>query len=290
MTKINASILSYQNRGKWGNAHYRGNVSGHVIWDLLDTFKPQKFVEVFSGGGTGKDVAQELGYANSIHLDLLNGWDALTDEIPETSDFVFSHPPYWDMVDYSKVRGSDDKDDLSNGMPYPEFIKKLDIVNRKIYGSLTNGGRHAFLVGDVRKNHQYYSIIKDMTWFGDLEDHLIKEQFNTLSGRKTYAGSFIPISHEHLLIFRKNNLWNLAIKFTKDFRRDLRSLTNVTWLELIRTAVLSNGGKAQLSDLYRTLEGCQKAKNNHNWQAKIRQVLQDQAYFKRTRIGVYEVI
>ena len=176
------SIVSFPERGHWGNARYRGNCSGYVIKSLIEHFypnsKPLRFVEVFSGGGTGKDVARELGITNSIHLDLNTGWNALKDEIPFGSDFVFSHPPYWDIIRYETQRGSYDPDDLSNVMSYEDFIAKLDKVNAKIYQSLVNGGRHAFLVGDVRKKGKYYSIIKDMTWFGDLESHIIKTQHN----------------------------------------------------------------------------------------------------------------
>lgn len=77
----------------------------HVIKDLLDTYHPDNFIEVFSGGGTGEDVAAEYGYKDSIHLDLNNGWDALKDDLPRSSDFIFSHPPYWSIIDYNKVRG-----------------------------------------------------------------------------------------------------------------------------------------------------------------------------------------
>lgn len=291
MSKLNASIMSYQSRGPWGQSTYRGNCSGHVIKDLLDTFHPQNFVEVFSGGGTGRDVARELGYQNSLHLDLNNGWDALRDEIPVASDFIFSHPPYWDIVDYSKMRGGQsDADDLSNGMSYDEFITKLDLVNQKIYNSLKVNGRHAFLVGDVRKKGAYYSIIKDMTWFGDLEDHLIKEQFNTVSARKQYGGTFIPISHEHLLIFKKNSVWDVAIKFTKDFVRDLRAMVNVTWNDLIKAALQALGGQATLTQLYQVLEGCKKSANNANWQAKIRQTVQSSQAVNRVAEGTYGLI
>lgn len=115
------------------------------------------------GGGTGKDVVDELGITNSLHLDLINGWDALVDEIPSGSDFVFSHPPYWDIINYNNQRHSYSSNDLSNNMPYEDFINKLNLVNEKIYHSLIKGGRHAILVGDVRKSGKYYSIIKDMT-------------------------------------------------------------------------------------------------------------------------------
>lgn len=289
MTKLNSSILSYPSRGKYGDSKYRGNCSGFVIRDLIDTFKPKKFVEVFSGGGTGKDVAREKGYANSIHLDLNNGWDAMTDAMPTSSDFVFSHPPYFDIIDYNKVRGEYNQDDLSNKMPYADFIQKLDQVNEKIYNSLENLGRHAILIGDVRQQGHYFSIVKDMTWFGDLTNHLIKEQFNTQCAHKQYNGTFIPISHEHLLVFQKNQIWEVPIKFTKDFKRDLRALINVTWADLIKAVVEELGGTASLQQVYIKLNGCRKADHNQNWQAKIRQELRNSGYFKTVSRGNYQL-
>ena len=89
---------------------------------------------------------------NSLHLDLNNGWNALKDEIPSGADFIFSHPPYWDIIKYENQRNSYSPDDLSNNMTYEEFIEKLNMINEKIYHSLVSGGRHAILVGDVRKN------------------------------------------------------------------------------------------------------------------------------------------
>lgn len=288
---IKNSILNYPNRGHWGKANYRGNCTGYLIKDLLEKYRPKQFVEVFSGGGTGQDVARELGITNSVHLDLLTGWDALKDDIPVQSDFVFSHPPYWDIIKYKDMRGQYDPDDLSNSVDYPDFIRMLDKVNEKIYASLVNGGRHAFLMGDVRKrvndHYQYFSIIKDMTWFGDLESHLIKTQHNVTSDRKGYHGNFIPIMHEHLLIFIKRAIWQLAIKVTKTYDRDLRQLKQVTWRDLLRAAVAQHGGQASLQDLYHTLDGAKKAAHNPHWREQIRAVVQRYPEFKRVQAGVY---
>lgn len=290
---ITNSILDYPNRGHWGKASYRGNCTGYLIKDLLEKYKPKQFVEVFSGGGTGQDVARELGMTNSVHLDLLTGWDALKDDIPVQPDFVFSHPPYWDIIQYKDMRGKYDADDLSNPVDYPDFIRMLDKVNEKIYASLLNGGRHAVLIGDVRKrvNNQskYFSIIKDMAWFGDLESHLIKIQHNVTSSKRGYHGSFIPIMHEHLLIFVKHSIWQLGIKYTKDFSRDLRQLSGVTWRDLIRAAVEQLGGQASLQALYQTLDGAQKAANNTHWREQIREVVQKYPEFERVQVGVYSV-
>lgn len=206
------SILSYPYRGPYGKSNYRGNCSGFVIKDLLEHYKPKNFLECFAGSGSGYDVANELGYSTSIHLDLNNefgNFNLLTDALPKGADFVFSHPPYWNIVKYSgpgNVWGTNvHKDDLSHINNYNEFITKLNYINKKIYNSMAIGGRHAILIGDIRKRGQYYSIIKDMKWYGDLEAHLIKIQHNTKGQNKTYTSyNFIPIAHEHLLIFRKS--------------------------------------------------------------------------------------
>lgn len=282
------SILSYENRGKWGKSSYRGNCSGFVIKDLLEFFQPKMFVEVFSGGGTGKDVATELGYKNSIHLDLNNGWNALVDEIPSGSDFCFSHPPYWDIISYQQYNGQHE-DDLSLNMSYEEFIIKLDKVNAKIYGSLVNGGRHAFLVGDVRKKGKYYSIIKDMAWFGDLEIHLIKEQFNTVSERKKYNGKFIPIAHEHLLVFKKNQVWAVPIKFSYTKTFDLRQFENMTWRDLIQGALEWLSGQAELQAIYGVIKNSKKASKNHHWKEKVRQTLQVHQNFVPVARGIWSL-
>ncbi|MGZ9869606.1 hypothetical protein ACU3L3_14400 [Priestia endophytica] len=283
------TILSYKQRGKWGKASYRGNCSGHIIKDLLELFQPRKFVEVFSGSGTGRDVAKDLGYKNSVHLDLNEGWNALVDEIPTGSDFVFSHPPYWDIIQYSKVNNRIHQDDLSNPISYEEFIKKLDQVNSKIYQSLVNGGRHAFLVGDVRKKGKYYSIIKDMAWVGDLEVHMLKEQHNTISGRKNYRGTFVPINHEHLLIFRKNHIWNVPVKLTHTKEFNLKNFDNMTWRDLIQGALEHLGGHAQLKDIYSIVQDSKKAKKNQHWKEKVRQTLQIHDNFQSSSRGNWEL-
>ncbi|MGG2197537.1 DNA modification methylase [Paenibacillus validus] len=201
------SVISYPNRGKWGQATYRGNCSGFVIKDLLEFYKPRSFLEVFAGGGTGYEVAKELGYTESIHLDLhpeWGGWNALKDDVPIQSDLIFCHPPYFDMIIYSgEVWGDAHNDDLSRARNYEDFIAKLNVVHQKLFTSLRDGGRLATLIGDCRKSGRYFSIIKDMEYFGNLESHIIKVQHNSQSMRREYRGKFIPIMHEHLLIFRK---------------------------------------------------------------------------------------
>ena len=280
------SIVSYKDRGNFGNSKYRGNCSGYIIKDLIQHFyptsKPKKFVEIFSGGGTGEDVAKELNIQNSLHLDLNNGWDALIDEIPTGSDFIFSHPPYWDIISYESQRNSYFENDLSNKMPYEEFIKKLNIVNEKIYYSLLNGGRHTILIGDVRKQGKYYSIVKDMDWFGDLESHIIKAQYNCVSDNKIYSNNnFIPIKHEHLLVFKKNKIWLFSKKTTNEVQINIMQVTNITWRDLIQATLQYLKNKATVDEIYNILIKSKKAQNNNYVREKIRQTLNNNSNFKK---------
>ncbi len=282
------SIISYKNRGKYGDSLYRGNCSGYVIRDLIKQFypgknKPKRFIEIFSGGGTGRDVAKELGITNSLHLDLNNGWDALVDEIPSGSDFIFSHPPYWDIVKYEKQRKNYSSNDLSNNMPYDEFIDKLNKVNEKIYHSLINGGRHATLIGDVRKSGKYYSIIKDMKWFGELESHIIKIQHNCISDNKIYSNnSFIAIKHEHILVFKKNKIWIFNAKETKTIKENIMNITEITWRDLVQATLEFLNNKASTEQIYNILKESKKAKNNNHIREKIRQTLNNNSNFIKT--------
>lgn len=288
---LSSSVVSYPDRGHWGNNKYRGNCTGHIIKDLIDFYQPKLFIEVFAGGGTGYDVCKELGQ-NSIHLDLrpeFGSWNALRDEMPAGADLVFSHPAYADMITYSgEMWGEPHPDDLSRCSSYDEFIAKLNLVNAKIYNSLRNGGRHAMLIGDMRRKGKYYSMIKDLAWYGDLDAHVVKMQHNVVSNQRTYANrNFIPIQHEHLLIFRKNEIWGINLKITKTEKRSLYQSKLITWRDLVQAALEELGGKASLSSIYDIIAGSEKTKANVNWQAKIRQVLQLSNEFVPVERGVW---
>lgn len=219
---------------------------------------------------------------NSLHLDLNNGWNALKDEIPSGADFIFSHPPYWDIIKYENQRNSYSPDDLSNNMTYEEFIEKLNMINEKIYHSLVNGGRHAILVGDVRKNGKYYSIIKDMKWFGELESHIIKIQYNCVSDNKTYSNnSFIPIKHEHLLVFKKNKIWLYNTKTIVNSIENIMNITLITWRDLVQATIEYLKNKATVDEIYKILIKSKKAEGNNHVREKIRQVLNSNNNFRK---------
>ncbi|WP_182101605.1 DNA methylase N-4/N-6 [Niallia taxi] len=314
------SVVSYPNRGPWGDNKYRGNCTGYIIYDYIKQFyvgdpavsvndQGELLGELFAGGLTGKHVADTLGLEKSVHLDLnpkykdyrhmLNGgnnipggvygnFNALRDVIPVGRKHFFLHPPYHTMVRYSGpegmwgTEGEAHPDDLSNCATYEEFIKKLDFVHARVYSSLLSGGTMAILVGEGRlkvegqKKSIYYSMQRDMAWFGNVEAHIIKMQHNEMSAKKRYANNnFVPIKHEHLLIFRKPHMYFVPVITAKHVAQDLRKTEVVTWRDLVQAALEEIGTQtANLNQIYEIVGQTLKAQNNANWQAKVRQTLQ----------------
>jgi hypothetical protein len=258
------SVVSYPERGPWGSAAYRGNCSGYLIRDLLGEFRPASFLEIFAGGGTGRDVALELGYGKSVHLDLnpaWGGWNALADDVPAGTEFTFLHPPYHSVIPYSGAEWGDQPhpDDLSRCGSYEEFLAKLDIVHAKVFSSLRRGGRMAVLVGDVRRNGELFSLQHDLSWFGTPEAVIVKLQHNTASSRRSYRGRFVAIEHETLLVFRKDDWWIVPVRKSTARDYDLRQSRRPTWRDLVQAALGDLGGEASLPQLYESLSATERS-------------------------------
>jgi len=181
---FNGSVVSYPNRGRWGNNKYRGNCSGHIIKDFIETYHGTGnglFVDPSVGGGTLQDVASDMG-VRFQGLDLRDGFNLLTDSlvnaIGEKARTIFWHPPYHDMVKYS---GTADKGiwgdephkyDLSRQPSLSEFIEGCAVAFQNIYEALENGGHYGILIGNQRKQGRYYNLSGMLERFcpGELTD------------------------------------------------------------------------------------------------------------------------
>jgi hypothetical protein len=69
-----SSILSFPDRGHWGNAGYRGNCSGYVYQQLFTVLRPRVFIDPMVGSGTSVEVAREMG-TEAYGLDLHSGFN-----------------------------------------------------------------------------------------------------------------------------------------------------------------------------------------------------------------------
>ncbi len=189
---ISSTIVDYPDRGDYGKSSYRGNCSGLLVKDLICHFKPKTVLDPMEGSGTTRDVCKQFDI-KYCGLDLHHGFDLVNDEIKGRYDFIFFHPPYWDIVKYST-----DKKDLSASETYDIFMGRLRICISKLYQALSPNGTLAILIGDKKHNGKLYTFFNEIiSWnIGLISQVIIKTQHHTVSSRKTYSGSFIPIHHE----------------------------------------------------------------------------------------------
>ena len=143
-------------RGDYGNPGYGGNCSGLLIRDLLSFFRPKRVLDPMEGGGTCRDVCKELAIPYEGR-DLKTGFDATRAESFEglgVFDFVWLHPPYFQMIRYN---GSDGRC-LSNAPTLAAFVDGLRSVFRNCRGVLSERGKLAVLMGDGKHEGRYMGL------------------------------------------------------------------------------------------------------------------------------------
>ncbi len=284
------SFMAFPERGEGGKSTWRGNCSPKVIESVARYVMDSKkyygkdisdftLLDPMSGSGTSEQVAKRLGI-RSVLYDLnpkpacgRGNWNALRDEVDESGDLIFFHPPYHNVIAYSgNMWGSPHPDDLSRCATYGEFVEKLNYVIKKLYMALRKDGRLAVLVGDIRTKGQFHSMQNDMMKIGKYESFLVKAQFNCASDTKRYAKPFIPVVTEYLLLFQKEAVFLVPFSKTLSSVFDIRKKDDpsLTWHHLIRMTMESIGGKARLTDLYSLLEEHPKAKKNEHFRERIR--------------------
>ncbi|MBD3768347.1 MAG: hypothetical protein IE928_10465 [Gammaproteobacteria bacterium] len=275
------SVISFPDRGHWGNRNYRGNCSGHVQKSLIEQYQPRLFVDICEGGGTSKDVCAEMGI-EYVGLDLRHGQDYTRDDIlnqlTRPADMVFSHPAYHTAILYSgNMWGEADPRDHSRCETYEEFLEKSRVMLSNQREATKEGGIYTSLIGDIRKNGEFYSPQADfirMMPRNELKSVTIKMQHNTWSGSKSYNKMKHPyIDHEYLLIFERTAKTLIQVSWDKalELKREIAQ----TWRTLIRL-VMMKLGEASLAKIYKEVEllAGPKLASNPSWKAKVRQTLQ----------------
>ena len=293
-----ASIVSYPERGEGGNNRYRGNCSPKLIEDLIGFFKPTEICDYMCGSGTTKAAADKCGIQSRIY-DLHSGFDIMNSEIKERPEFIFWHPPYWDIIKYSDVmyKASDvqarygydpRKLDLSRIPNWEQFVEAMNYAMMKQFASLEKGGRMAVLMGDIKKRGKLYSMLAEIIKPGTLENIIIKAQHNCFSDNTQYSGSFIPILHEYVMIVRKDTPLLVPVIVAKEIKADIRDMAGATWRDVVAAVLEECTEAVTLTYLYEQIEPHKKAKNNKHWREKIRQTLQiNPNYFHHTNRGMW---
>lgn len=304
------SFMAFPERGVGGNNQWRGNCSPEVIYSIakyvLDTkkyygkdTKDFTVLDPMSGSGTTKDAVDRLG-VKSVLYDLnpqapvgKGNWNALKNDVEDSADLIFFHPPYHSIIQYSgNVWGKPHPDDLSRCENYGDFIEKLNFVIKKLYTALRKDGRLAILVGDIRWKGNFYSMQHNMMRMGRFESFIVKAQFNCVSDNRRYAKPFIPITTEYMLIYQKEDPFVITFSKRIGNKIDLskKDIDVLTWHHLIRSTLETVGGEAKLCVLYDMLKNHPKAQKNEHYRERIRATIYEhKEQYIQTGNGTYKL-
>lgn len=232
-----STCWSFPERGNWAthNPKYRGNFAPQIARNLILQYTKENelLLDPMVGSGTtlieakllnrnayGIDInpnAVELSkkainfkFKNSTVQKVFQGdCRDLSKYDDDSFDFILTHPPYLNIVQYSKgtING-----DLSNISSIPKFFDEIEIIAKELFRVLKENHFCAILIGDTRKAQHYvplsHYLLERFLHVGfALKEEIIKAQHNCVFSKKweTQAKKFgfYLIMHEHLFVFRK---------------------------------------------------------------------------------------
>ena len=238
------TVWSFPDRGAWAThqGNYRGNWAPQIPRNLILRYtQPGEWVlDPMVGSGTTLVECKLLG-RNGIGVDinyeaLMLTFDRLNfepqnlyetlppteirlyhgdarnlDLIPDESvDLIATHPPYANIIAYSK--GNTIDGDLSRFRSLDDYLDAMTEVAMECYRVLKPGRHCAILVGDTRRHKHYvpiaFRVMERFLQVGFiLREDVIKVQWKMKSTRERWQRQaerdFLLIYHEHLFIFRK---------------------------------------------------------------------------------------
>jgi DNA modification methylase len=256
------TVWSFEHRGNWAThrGNYRGNWAPQIPRNIILRYsdKGDLVLDQMVGSGTTLIECKLLG-RNGIGVDvnleaLMVAYNRLDftyiapNEQPatiqrlylgdarnlsmiadETVDLIATHPPYANIIPYSKERANGD---LSRVHSIDEFISEMGDVAKECFRVLKRGKHCAILIGDTHKHKHYvpisYRVLEAFLNAGFvLREDVIKEQWHTqtMRGRwnKGRDHDFLLTFHEHLFIFRKLDQDEKPSKFKNSMKWDNQS-------------------------------------------------------------------
>lgn len=123
-------------------------------------------------------------------------------------DLICTHPPYADIIRYSKnIEG-----DLSH-LKFEDFLRAMENVAAEAFRVLRENGICAFMIGDIRRKGYVLPLgMNSMQKFIDakfkLKEIIIKEQHNCRSSDYWIGKekSFLMLEHEYIFVLEKFDL------------------------------------------------------------------------------------
>ena len=290
-----STVLSFPDRGPWGDKTYNGNWSGYVPGFFMWKLGARRVSEIFAGSGSTSDIAKDMGIDyvgidinpnpsrdNIISMNILDDNMELPKEF-YNADICFLHPPYPSINDVryaGKMYQADEtifSQDIQN-MSWEEGMKAVNHAMIRGYNSLPRGSFEVAMVGEIRSKGQYRSMLHELAIPGELFQTYVKMQHNTASGFKgrSYGKNQRALTaHEMIVVIKKASGFELAYVVPKEYRIDIRNSKMATWLDIVSAAVGESSNTFSNEEIYHLVEGHKKSQNNSNYKAKVRQKLQE---------------
>jgi DNA modification methylase len=148
--------------------------------------------------GSNAQILVEVGDARKLNM--------IKDE---SIDLLLTHPPYADIIEYSKgtIEG-----DLSNVGNIEKFCDEIEVIAKEFYRVLKPGKFCAILIGSTRKKGMFipipHMVLDRFLKAGfKLKEEIVKEQHNCSSTpywkSQSKKFNFLLIMHENLFVFKK---------------------------------------------------------------------------------------
>ncbi len=234
------TLWTFPERGNWAthNSKYRGNFAPQIARNLIEMYSSEGdyVLDPMVGSGTtlieakllnrkalGIDINPEAVEISKKALDFDFKTDYKQEVIvgnaknlsflqDDSVDLIITHPPYLNIIKYSKNKISEDLSSSSNIL---KFLDNIEIIAKECYRVLKPDKYCAILVGDTRRAQHYvplsYYVLERFLKVGFiLKEEIIKAQHNCEYSKRWEAKArkykFYLIMHEHLFVFRKPNV------------------------------------------------------------------------------------
>ncbi|KXB09318.1 hypothetical protein AKJ35_01030 [candidate division MSBL1 archaeon SCGC-AAA833F18] len=245
------NVWSFPQRGNWAThkGDYRGNWPPQMARNIILRYSEvdETVLDQMVGSGTTLVECKLLG-RNGIGVDInekslmltrdrLNfDYDNSTEQrtylgdarnlnlIEDDSiDLIATHPPYANIIAYSKENG----DDLSSVESIDDYVSEMRKVAEESYRVLKPGKYCAILVGDTRrKKHHIPIAFRVMQAFLEpgfiLKEDVVKHQWQCKTtgfwSERSKKYNFLLLMHEHLFVLRKPGENEDSEKFKESMR------------------------------------------------------------------------
>lgn len=197
-------ILRYSKPGDWVLDQFMGSGTTLVEAKLLNRNAVGVDINPQSVSVSEKNLDFQCDSKSKIHIRNANATDLhfLKDN---HIDFICTHPPYANIIKYSK----DIEGDISL-LSVEEFLQQMKLVAQESYRVLENGKMCAVMLGDIRKYGKVvplgFRVMECFLQSGfSPKEIIIKEQHNCRSTEywEKQNNDFLLLAHEYIFVFQK---------------------------------------------------------------------------------------